>query len=361
MKKNFPGWVAPLAVTLAVLIIDATIGALIALMIGIPAWIGSAVLLLALVCFGALYKPNSLNAGVAQEVWTGVLVKKLRESLENIGWYKRIPAYDEHVENDVIHFVELGGDPKVLIDNSTYPLNVQEIQDGDRAVSLAIFETEATAISDKELDTISYDKLGSVKERHKEAVAYEIVNKALHAIAPNAHNETDYPVLITSGDTAEEGGRKKMTLADLRRLKKWFDIHNIPRGQRVLVLCPDHVQDLLSVSEAFTRQYNLNNEDGQVARLYSFDIYEMSSTPLYDSSAKTKLAYGAVPQSKHKPASIAYHEKSMMRATGSLKTYSSKSEGDPLHHRNLFNLRQRSICCPLRSKGCTAAIVSANA
>ena len=259
--------------------------------------------------------------------------------------------------------MELGGDPKVLIDNNTYPLNVQELRDGDRAVSLANFETEATAISDKELDTISYDKLydklGSVKERHKEAVAEEIANKALHAIAPQSHSDADAPVYLTTGDTAEEGGRKKLTLADLRRLKKWFDLRRIPQGQRVLVLCNDHVQDLLSVSETFQRQYNLDNVNGQVGRLYGFDIYEISSSPYYDATAKTKLAYGALAQTKHKPASIAYHDKSMMRATGSLVTYSSEAKNDPLHHRNLFNLRQRSICCPLRSKGCTAAIVSA--
>ncbi|EWC93188.1 hypothetical protein [Porphyromonas catoniae] len=359
--KKLSSWVAPLVVTLGVLAIDAAVGALLALLIGIPAWIGSVVLLLALLCVGVIYKPGNINAGVAQEVWTGVMVKKLREALEHLGWYTRIPSYDEHVENDVIHFVELGGDPKVLIDNNTYPLNVQELQDGDRAVSLANFETEATAISDKELDTISYDKLGSVKERHKEAVAAEIIGKALHAIAPQTHSEADSPVFVTSGDTAAEGGRKKLTLSDLLRLKKWFDGKNIPQGQRVLVLCSDHVQDLLSVSETFLRQYNLDNVNGMVGRLYGFDIYEMSSSPLYDATAKTKLAYGAVAQAKHKPASIAYHDKSMMRATGTLKTYSSKAEEDPLHHRNLFNVRQRAICMPLRSKGCTAALVSATA
>lgn len=357
--KNIPNWVAPIVVTLCILALDAAVGALLALLIGIPAWIGSVVLILALLCVGVVYKPGSLNAGVAQEVWTGVLIKKLREALENLGWYSRIPSYDEHVNNDVIHFGEIGGDPKVLVDNSTYPLNVQELPDGDRAVSLANFETEATSISDKELDTISYDRLGSVKERHKEAIAEEIFNKALHALAPQTHNEEDSPVLLTSGDTAEEGGRKKITLADLRRLKKWFDVRKIPRGQRVLVLCSDHVNDLLGVSETFSKQYNLDNVSGKVGKLYGFDIYEMSATPLYDVTTKAKLAYGAVAQTKHKPASIAFHDRSMMRAMGSLVTYFSEAKNDPLHHRNLFNVRQRSICCPLRSKGCTAAIVSA--
>lgn len=110
MKNKIPSWIAALVVSLGVLAIDAAVGALIALLIGIPAWIGSAVTLLALLCIGVIYKPGNINAGVAQEVYTGLLIKALREALEHLGWYKRIPAYDELVANDVIHFVDIGGD-----------------------------------------------------------------------------------------------------------------------------------------------------------------------------------------------------------------------------------------------------------
>ena len=50
-----------------------------------------------------------------------------------------------------------------------------------------------------------------------------------------------------------------------------------------------------------------------------------------------------------------------MRATGSLTIYESLAKTDPLNHRNLYNVRQRAICAPLRSKECLAAIISANA
>lgn len=361
IKSKIPQWVAPLLVAVCGLIFNATIGTLVALLLSVPAWMGAVVALLVTLCVGVFYRPGRVHAGVFQEVYTGEILKQLREDLNQLGWYSRIPSYDEHANNDVIHFVELGGDPKVLIDNNTYPLSIHTVQDADRGVTLALHETEATAISDKELATISYDKLGSVQERHKLVVAGSIRDKAIHSLAPQSHSEDNSPVLLTTGATAEEGGRKKLTIADLLRLKKWCDKRHIPQGERVLVLCPDHVQDLLSVSENFVRQYNLDTVNGSVARLYGFDMYEWTAMPYYNTTDKSKLAYGAIPQSNHKVASVFFHDKSMMRALGSLKIYFSKAENDPIHHRNLYNLAQRAICAALRSKGCTAAIVSAAA
>ena len=115
------------------------------------------------------------------------------------------------------------------------------------------------------------------------------------------------------------------------------------------------------MSENFTRQYNLDNEDGRVGRLYGFEVYEYTETPAYTVASKTKLAFGAIAGSGTAPASVAFHSKSCMRATGSLTIYESLAKNDPIHHRNLYNVRQRAICAPLRSKECLAAIISANA
>lgn len=361
MWKFIRSLLVALAVLLSVVFFNVVIGAGISALLGLPLWTGAVALnVLALAVGPFVTSRNVARAGVNQEVWTGVVLKKLREALENLGWFAAITNYDEYVDNDTIHFTELGGDPKVLVNNTTYPLNISNVTDADKPVSLDNFETEATAISDKELDTISYDKLGSVRERHKEVVEERIYVKALHALAPQSHSDGS-PVLLTTGATAPEGGRKQLSLADLRLLKKAFDKWKTPKKNRILVLCPDHVQDLLAVSETFTRQYNLDNEDGRVGRLYGFDIYEYTDTPAYTVASKTKLAFGAIAGSGTAPASVAFHAKSCMRATGSLTIYESLAKTDPLNHRNLYNVRQRAICAPLRSKECLAAIISANA
>ena len=67
---------------------------------------------------------GALRAGVLKEIWTGEQIKQFRTALESWGWLERIRNYNQYVKNDVIHFVEIGGDPKVLVNNTTYPINI---------------------------------------------------------------------------------------------------------------------------------------------------------------------------------------------------------------------------------------------
>ena len=62
-----------------------------------------------------------LREGVYTEIWTGELVKVLRAGLEGT-WLSGIPDQSSIVNNDVIHLVEVGVDPDVLINNKTYPI-----------------------------------------------------------------------------------------------------------------------------------------------------------------------------------------------------------------------------------------------
>ena len=55
---------------------------------------------------------------------------------------------DNPVNNDVIHLVEVGVDPDVLINNKTYPIDVQALEDKDIAIKLDKFQTKATTITD---------------------------------------------------------------------------------------------------------------------------------------------------------------------------------------------------------------------
>ena len=71
----------PLAIALLLLIaalsLNALVGALLAYLLGIPAWMGAVTLtLIALVIYPFL-PSGSARAGVMQEVWTGVMIKAL--------------------------------------------------------------------------------------------------------------------------------------------------------------------------------------------------------------------------------------------------------------------------------------------
>lgn len=305
---------------------------------------------------GRLAPAGALRAGVLKEVWTAEMIKAFRTAPEALGWMQRIRSYNQYVENDVIHFTEIGGDPAVLVNNKTYPLGITALTDADKPISLDKFDTEATPVTDDELHAISYDKMASVQERHRDALREKIAEKAIHGIAPD-ENATDIPVIKTSG--ASDGTRKKMIFADLLNLKRQFDKMGIPANDRVLVLCSDHVNDLLETEQKFKEHYNLNQTEGKICRMYGFDIYEYDGTPYYTMSTGKKLAWGAVPAATDARASVAFYAGRMMKAYGSTKFYHSEASKDPLYHRNLVNFRQWGICLPLTSTKCRAAIVSA--
>ncbi len=302
---------------------------------------------------------GALRATVFTEIWTGEMVKAFRTAKESVGWYDRIKSYDQYVNNDVIHFVEIGGDPTVLINNTTYPLTIETLQDADKPVSLDRYDTTATPITDDELHACSYDKMASVQERHRDSLNEKIWEKAIHAIAPAEDDDTT-PVLVTSGDASSDGTRKKFTSSDLLAAKRACDNMGMPKNDRIMVLCSDHINDLLETEQRFKDHYNINQTDGKITRLYGFDIYEYDGTPYYKVSSLEKLAWGAtITATTDRQASVFYYNGRMMKANGSVSFYHSKASEDPLYHRNLVNFRKWNICMPLVAEKATGAIVSA--
>ena len=247
--------------------VNAMIGATAASALGAP---------LALGAVGALMAGN---ASVLTEVWTGELIKQLR-SADKGTFLDGIPDYSKYANNDVIHMINVGGDPKVLTNNTTYPLQITVITDTDAVFKLDKFQTEATPITDDELYALSYDKMASVKERHGLAILEAKLKKAIHALAP-ASNTATTPVIKTTGEVEDGGatGRKRLTRHDIIEMKKRFDLMSVPTEGRRLVLCPEHIADLLEMDQKFAEQY-YNYASGRISMLYGFEVYEYVAGPV---------------------------------------------------------------------------------
>lgn len=279
-----------------------------------------------------------LREGVYTEVWTGELVKALRAGLEAT-WLDGIPDQSSIVNNDVIHLVEVGVDPDVLINNTTYPIPLQALEDKDIAIKLDKFQTKVTPITDDELYAISYDKMSRVKESHANALNDSKFQKAAHALAPQKE-DTKTPVVASSG--ADDGtGRKRLVREDIIALKARFDKLKIPTTGRRLVLCSDHVNDLLTLDQKFAEQY-YNYTSGKIANMYGFEVYEFANNPYY-SKAGVKGALGSTDGYQ---ASFAFYTQRVFKATGSTKMYYSEAATDPQNQRSLINFRHYFICLP---------------
>ena len=294
----------------------------------------------------------SLRAGVYREVWTGEMVK----SFTHEGTFlRRVPDYSRYVKNDVIHLVEVGAKPEVLINNTTYPLSPQNLADGDIAISLDKFETQPTAITDDELYAISYNKIQAAKDLHKQALIEKTADKAIHAFAPQS-DTTKTPIVKTTGDD-NGSGFKRLKLEDIIELKKRFDELGVPLEGRVLVLSAQHVADLLLTEEAFKNQYK-DIPTGQILRLFGFEIFEYLNTPVYDSSFQKK-AFGSAPAVGDRTSSVAFYAPRMFRARGSVMAYLQDAKSDPLNKRNLLSYTLHFIALP-KTQEAIGAIVNDN-
>lgn len=280
-------------------------------------------------------------ATVAKEIWTGEMIKSLR-GLLTAGFLKGIPDNSSIVKNDVIHLVDVGVDPDVLINNTTYPIDIQNLDDNDKAISLDKFQTKVTPITDDELYAISYDKMGRVKEAHANAIYDAEIAKAAHALCATKNTATT-PVLKTTGEKDSTTGRKAMTKKDLIAMKEAMDKLGVPTAGRRLVLCPEHVSDLLNNDKEFDKQYK-GGED-VVARRYGFDIYEYGNTPIY-TKAGTKKTINTAGSTGEFHCSFAFYTKRTFLAKGSLQMYYSEAATDPTTQRNLINFRHYFICMP---------------
>ena len=341
-------------ILLFALVANAVCGGTVAAMAGISPVVG-AVALNAVAAVSPLFGIQGLRAGLYTEIWTGETIKAFRNAAESIGWINRIRSFDSAVaNNNTINFVDLGGDPEVLVNNTSYPIGVESLTDANKAIGLDKYQTKATKVTDDEVRGLSYDKKSTVIERHREVVDQEKYARALHAIAPS-QNTANTPVLETTG--AAYNGRKRLTVQDVVNLKEKFDKLKVPAEGRVLVLSPEHVNDLLIQDTSFAQRYQ-NTTEGKILRMYGFEIFEYVDVPRYNSSNNKKVAYDAAAANTDTTASVAFYAPRIMKATGETKAYID--EPDTQNQEWRYNIRHYFICLPLKEQA-IGAIVTAPA
>lgn len=301
-------------------------------------------------------------AGVYREIWTGELVESFQPEIE-ASFLNEIPDESRWVqssgsgENQVIHLVDIGADPEVLINNTTYPIGYSELEDGDIAFNLDKFTTVATKVTDDELYAISYDKISVVNKKHKNAILAKKFGKAVHALAPQA-NTVATPVRGTSG--AVVGGKKLATVNDVIDLGGDMSAAGIPDdGNRILILNTVHNTGIVKEVKDFYKDY-LNIATGQLRPLFhGFKVYLYHAMPFYLAADNTKVSFGAVfNPATHNVASVAFYAPDMFRAEGSTKMY--YDEPDTQNQAAAVNYRHYYLVSPKKARA-IAALVTTNA
>lgn len=264
---------------------------------------------------------------------------------------QKVVNYSEFVENDRLHIPSSGLDPKVLINNTTYPIKVVNREDEDCEITLDKFETENTIVRRPDAIEYSYNKLESVIGQHRATLRKSVAMKAAHAYAPTT-DTTNTPVILTTGATVN--GRRRMTFADILTLKERFDAAEIPLADRYIILHPKHVSDLLLEDIKLFKDLT-NIKDGEPFKFGGFGCYQFAQMPSYKvvSGKLTKVPYADTATAQF--ASVAFYAKEVMKADGDIYMYARVD--DPEERGTVVGFDKRFVALPIRGKG-VGAIVS---
>lgn len=327
---------------------------LIAVMLGTTfAGIGGGVAFAAVSLIPKGVPAGALSAELIPEVWTKEFIKRFNH-IDQGTFLEGISDYSAMVrDGNIIHLIDFGCDPDVLVNNKEYPIPVQDMTNVDKTLTLDKLQTKATPVSDDVVNDVKAEFMPAVIDAHRIQLEEYRLDKAIYNFAPSK-NADKTPVLTTTGgkETLADGTRLRFSREDVVSLKLKFDQLQVPAAGRRLVLCPQHVADLLMVDQAFAQQY-YNYSTGAIAKMYGFDIYEFVNMPKY-TSAGNKKAYGASAASGDQEASVAFHVSRVSKATGERKQYLSRAETDPLYQRNLYNVREYFLALPKKDEAIAA-------
>ena len=287
---------------------------------------------------------GSLQALVLRQMWETELISAFR-GMRN--WMSRIPRRDQYVGNNAINLQVIGADPTVLINNTSYPISVAQRTDDTTVLALNKYDTTNTKITLDELHAVPYDKEGSVIRQHREVLTEKTGEHGLFLLAPAGDSGTT-PLVNTTG--ADNGnGRKRLKSADIITMKNRLDNLKVPREGRILVLCPDHVSDLLLEDQSFQLRYN-NTERGTVINQYGFEIFEDVYCPVYNDS-NAKKAFGAAAAGTDRNASTVFLAPRAFQATGDVTLFAQEATGDPLNRESVVGFRVHHIIAPMVNTG----------
>jgi len=251
---------------------------------------------------------------------------------------------DEFSRYNKINLSEVGADPEVVENNTTWPLTPAQRTDEGIEIPLATFDTKPTHVTNVEELETNYKKAESVLKQHVDTLRTKCSESAAYNIAPASHT-AETPVLKTTGANRGDG-TKALRYEDITELSLAFDNAEFPQEGRVIVLCPEHKTDLKNANMKLYKAMMTDKEiDG-------FKIYTFTRNAKYNPATGEKLPKGALTGNK---SSFAFCKSGVMRSMGD-KT--AKAEERFADYRGwLLGAQIRFVALPFRAK-CVASIYS---
>jgi hypothetical protein len=308
--------------------------------------------------------PGSLRDGVYTEIWLGELVKRFRFGRS---WLSRIPRYDQHVKNQVIHLVDIGADPTVylnLVIDSNNPVPTSTRVDTDIPISLDRWDTENTRISLTELRAISYDKMSVTLDLHMNALADKAAIRAAWRLAPTAPSQ----IKLTSGLTDGRAvAKKRCTPDDFIMMSEVVSTPAEEGGpdmtdetKLIAVLDFRHVADLQKLDQNFDKQWK-NAQTGELFPYNGWMIYKFNRNAKYTKGVDdvfSRKAFGvAADAANDLHSSLFFHsDRAFAAADANPEMFYRMATNDPELRSNTVGFRHWNFVGPKKADGFYALV-----
>lgn len=231
----------------------------------------------------------------------------------------------EFVDHNKINLAEAGVDPKVLVDNTTFPIPAAQRTDTPLELPLHTFDTENTIVRNIEEMESSYKKMESVVRAHRNALHRQTASFAANNWAPSK-SEALTPVRATTG-APNSAGQKGLSFEDILRLRSWFTGRDVPVDSLVLVLNSIHEADLLA------EDMKLFKDMMASGKIWGISTYTSSVLPYYTAATGAKKAYGsAIVEATDTQASLMYCDTEVMRAVGTTEVFAKYKDPEARRH-----------------------------
>lgn len=275
---------------------------------------------------------------IEKERWIAAIQEEL---IPDISFLARSVDMSEFVEYNKINMAEAGVDPKVLVDNASFPIASAQRADNPLELALHTFDTENTIVRNIEEKESSYSKMESVVRSHRASLRRQIGAYAAASWSPSANGDFT-PVRATTG-AANRYGQKAMSFEDILQLRNWFTGHDVPVDSLVLVLNSIHEADLMAEDMKLYKEMISGN------KIFGVDFYVTSVLPWYTAADGTKKAFGsAVVPDTDTQGSLMYCDTEVMRAVGSIEVFARYK--DPQERGDVVGFQQRFTALPIRNK-----------
>lgn len=247
------------------------------------------------------------------------------------------------VNNKTVHVPNAGAPSSVAINRQNLPASVSKRTDYDLTYDIDELTTDPILIPNIDTVELSYDKRQSVLANDKQQLQTVAQQNLLYRWFLND------TIIKTTGDgqdahtsSTATGQRRKITKKDVLEMMKKFNVTNVPKDNRYLLLDSVMYADLiadLSEKELWAFQNSADVEKGIMGMLYSFNVMERSQVLRMKANGTELLRWDENAVAGEKAAGIAWQLGCVSRAMGETKMFDNTD--DPTYYGDIYSFLLR--------------------